>query len=200
MKISKEIKTGIIAIFAIGLLVAGVNFLKGNSFFGGDDVYYAYFSNSGGVLPSSSVMVNGVIVGKVLTVDLTEEKDSARRVLISFNIQEDNLKIPRGSKVEVGALDFFTKGMTIYPSSDISRGFYAPNEKIQGVVSVDIMSQVKSYVEPINQKLQKMINSVDKVITSISAFWDTSATSSLEGSISTHSQSSECPSLNNTLR
>jgi phospholipid/cholesterol/gamma-HCH transport system substrate-binding protein len=183
MTISKELKTGIIAIFAITLLVLGVNFLKGNSFFGGDDVYYAYFSNSGGVVGSSSVIVNGVEVGKVLKVELTQDKDSAKRVLISFNIQDDNLRIPRSSAVEVGALDFFTKGMIIQPGSDLSKGFYSPGDKIQGIVSVDIISQVKSYVEPINQKLQKMMNSVDGVIGSISAFWDTTATSSLEGSM-----------------
>lgn len=183
MKVSKEIKTGIIAIFAIALLVLGVNFLKGNSFFGGDDVYYAYFANSGGVVSASSVIVNGVEVGKVLSVELTQEKDSAKRVLIGFNIQDRNFKIARTSKVEVGALDFFTKGMIIEPGTDLSKGYYNPGDKIQGEVSVDIISQVKSYVEPINQKLQKMMSSVDKVIGSISAFWDTTATSSLEGSM-----------------
>ena len=183
MKISKEIKTGLIAIAAVALLVTGVNFLKGNSFFGGDDVYYAYFANSGGVVPASTVIVNGVEVGKVLTVDLTQEQDSAKRVLISFNIKDDGFKIARSSSIEVGALDFFTKGMIIQPGSDLSKGYYNPGDKIQGVVSVDLISQVKSYVEPINQKLQKMMTSVDEVITSISAFWDTTATSSLEGSM-----------------
>lgn len=183
MKISKEIKTGIIAIFAITLLVLGVNFLKGNSFFGGDDIYYAYFANSGGVVPSGSVIVNGVEVGKILSVDLTNEQDSTRKVKIAFNIQDRNFRIPRAAKVEVGALDFFTKAMIIQPGSDLSKGYYNPGDKIQGYVSVDIISQVKSYVEPINQKLQKMMGSVDKVIGSISAFWDTTATSSLEGSM-----------------
>lgn len=183
MKISKELKTGFIAIFSIALLVLGVNFLKGNSFFGGDDVYYAYFANSGGVAPATSVIVNGVEVGKVLSVELTQNTDSSKRVLISFNIQDDNFRIAKSSTVEVGALDFFTKGMIIQPGSDLSKGYYNPGDKIQGVVSVDLISQVKSYVEPINQKLQKMMSSVDKVIGSISAFWDTTATSSLEGSM-----------------
>ena len=98
MKISKEIKTGIIAIAAVGLLIAGVNFLKGNSFFGGDDVYTVYFPNSGGVAVSGSVIVNGVTVGKVLSIDLTNSKDSTRKVVMTFNIQERNFKIPRGSK------------------------------------------------------------------------------------------------------
>jgi phospholipid/cholesterol/gamma-HCH transport system substrate-binding protein len=36
LKFVKEIKVGVIAVLAIVILVAGVNFLKGNSFFGGD--------------------------------------------------------------------------------------------------------------------------------------------------------------------
>ena len=69
MKISKEIKTGIIAVAAIAMLVAGINFLKGNSFFGGDKKYYAYFPNSGQLAVASNVTLNGVIVGKVLEVE-----------------------------------------------------------------------------------------------------------------------------------
>ena len=69
MKISKELKTGIVTIFAIALMVTGINFLKGNSFFGGDDIYYAYFPNSGQLVPSSNVTLNGVVVGKVLKVE-----------------------------------------------------------------------------------------------------------------------------------
>lgn len=183
MKFSKEIKTGIIAILAITLLVTGVNFLKGNSFFGGDDLYYAYFPNSGGVLPASNVIVNGVVVGKVLSVDLTNEKDSTKKVLMSFNIQDENFRIPKGSIIEVGAIDFLNKGMMVSPNPDISKGFYASGDYIQGVVLIDMLTQAKTYVEPINQKLQHMLGSVDKAITSISAFWDTTATSSLEGSM-----------------
>ena len=55
MKIKKEIKAGLIAIAAIGLLVTGINFLKGYSFFGGDAQYTAYFPNAGGLTPSTSV-------------------------------------------------------------------------------------------------------------------------------------------------
>ncbi|MDG1148164.1 MAG: MlaD family protein, partial [Crocinitomicaceae bacterium] len=75
MKISKELITGAIVILAIGLLVAGVNFLKGNSFFGGDDLYYAYFPNSGQLAPASPVTLNGVSVGKVMSVDYVPENN-----------------------------------------------------------------------------------------------------------------------------
>ena len=183
MKFSKELKMGLIAIVSIAVLVLGVNFLKGNSIFGGDDVYYAYFSNSSGVTPATAVVVNGVTVGKVINVELTENPDSTKRVMMSFSIQVDDFRIPKTSRLEVGALDLFTKGLVISPGLDVTKGYYAPGDKIQGDVSVDLIAQVKSYVEPITQKLEKMMGSVDEFVGSVSAFWDTTATSSLEGSL-----------------
>jgi len=183
LKISKEIKTGIIAIAAVGLLIAGVNFLKGNSFFGGDDVYTVYFPNSGGVAVSGSVIVNGVTVGKVLSIDLTNSKDSTRKVVMTFNIQERNFKIPRGSVIEAGAIDLFNKGLILKMNPDLTGGFYKPGDEFQGIVSIDITSQVKAYADPLVQKVQVALSSIDNMVNSLSAFWDTTATSQLKGSM-----------------
>lgn len=182
MKISKELKTGVITIVAIGLLVAGVNFLKGNSFFGGDRVFYAYFPNSAGVTPATSVYVNGVDIGKVLEVNLTGDEDSLKRVLMKFNITDDNFNIPKGSVIEAGGIDLFSKGITIRPA-DAVNGFYPPETYLQGTVSVDITSQVKAYADPISQKVQAMMGSIDRMVTGVSAFWDSSATSQIEQSM-----------------
>ncbi len=183
MKISKEIKTGVIAIAAIGLLVAGVNFLKGNSFFGGDDNYYVYFANTGGVTPATSVYVNGVVVGKVLNVNLTGKKDPKKQVIMEFNIQDDDFKIAKGSIIEAGGVDLLTKGLVITPTLDISKGYYKPGDKIQGVVNEDLMAQVKTAVDPIVNKVQAALGSLDKFINQVSAFWDTTATSELKGTM-----------------
>lgn len=183
MKISKEIKTGVIAIAAIGLLVAGVNFLKGNSFFGGDEVYYAYFPNSGGVAVAGSVMVNGVPVGKVLSIDLTDSKDSMKKVMMTFNIQENDFKIPKGSIIEAGSLDLFNKGLILQPNPMPSKGYYSPGDKMQGIVTADITTQVKAYADPIVKKVQLALSSLDRIINSVSSFWDTTATSEIKGSM-----------------
>lgn len=183
MKISKEIKTGVIAIAAIGLLIAGVNFLKGNSFFGGDEVYYAYFPNSGGVAVAGSVVVNGVPVGKVLSIDLTDSRDSMKKVMMTFNIQEKNFKIPKGSIIEAGALDIFNKGLILQPNPTPSQGYHLPGDKMQGIVTADISTQVKAYADPVIKKVQLALSSLDKIINSVSAFWDTTATSEIKGSM-----------------
>jgi phospholipid/cholesterol/gamma-HCH transport system substrate-binding protein len=183
LKISKELKAGVIAIISIALLVFGINFLKGNSFFGGDDIYYAYFSNSGQLATASNVTLNGVIVGKVLDVEYVPKNPAGRKVKVTFTIQNHKVKLPVGSEVEIGSLDLFNKGMIITVGSDLSKGYLKPGSVLSGKVAVDMISQVKSYADPISQKVQAMMTSIDKMVTSVTSFWDATATSEIEKSM-----------------
>lgn len=179
MKISKEFKTGIISVLAIGLLITGVNFLKGNSFFGGDDIYYVYLSESGGVTPATSVYVNGVIVGKVLDVSLTDKKEDNKKVLMKFSIQDRNFKIPKGSNIHPGSIDFLSKGLIIIPTQDV-KGYYSPNDYIQGDLSSSLIAEVKQYADPLISSIESAVSNIDKFIVSFQAFWDTTANSELK--------------------
>jgi phospholipid/cholesterol/gamma-HCH transport system substrate-binding protein len=183
LKYSKEIKAGIIAILSIAVLVAGVNFLKGNSFFGGDDKYYAYFPNSGQLMVSSNVTLNGVVVGKVMDVAYVPSNPADKRVKITFSVQNEDVKLPKGTVIEIGSLDLLTKGLLVQIPADISKGNYKPGDVLPGKLSVDMVTQVKSYADPISQRLQAMMSSIDKMVVSLSAFWDETATSELEGSL-----------------
>lgn len=183
MKISKEVKTGVIAIISIVLLVTGVNFLKGNSFFGGDDVYYGYFPNSGGVAPASSIVLNGVPIGKVLKVEYIPNNPPNKQVKISFNIQVKDIKIAKGSVLKVGSVDLFNKGILLTLGTDYKNGFYKPGDEIIGISAQDMMEQVQAYADPIAQNMQAVLIKVDRFLTSFSSFWDNSATSELEGSM-----------------
>lgn len=179
MKISKELKTGVIAIVAIGLLVAGINFLKGNSFFGGDDTYYVYLSESGGITPATSVYVNGVVVGKVMEVGLTNKPTENQKVLMKFNIQDKNFKIPVGSNIHAGSVDLLSKGLIITPN-DSTTVYHKPHDYIQGSLASSLMSDVKAYADPLIASVQSAVQNLDKFIVSFQAFWDTTANSELK--------------------
>lgn len=184
MKISRELITGIITLAAIGLLVTGVNFLKGNSFFGGDEEYYAYFPTTGGVTPSTSVYVNGVDVGKVLEIKyLPNAKDSTRRVRMKFNISTENLKIVKGSTIEAGGIDLLSKGLIIHMAEDHSKGYYPIGHSLQGFVSTDFTTQIKQYADPLTQKVETGLVAINNMVDGISTFWDTTASSELESSM-----------------
>jgi len=183
MKFAKELKVGLIAIVCIIILVIGVNFLKGINLFASETDYQSYFPNSGMLSVSNNVTLNGVIVGKVKNIVYVPQNSIDRRVKITFTLDNKNILLPKGTIVEIGSLDLFSKGMLIQIPLDISKGNYKPGQTIPGRVSVDILSQVKSYADPISQKLQGMMVSVDKMITSFSSFWDKSATTEIEGSL-----------------
>lgn len=179
MKVSKELKTGVAAVVAIGLLIAGINFLKGNSFFGGDDSYYVYLADSGGVAPATSIYVNGVIVGKVLDVKLTGKKEENKKVLMRISIQDRDFKIPVGSDIHAGSIDLLSKGLIIEPSSNVA-SYHKPGDYIQGSLASDLISTVKDYADPLVTKIQDVATSVDKFIVSFQSFWDTTAASELK--------------------
>jgi len=183
LKYSKEIKAGFIAVLAIVIIVLGVNFLKGNSFFGGDDTYYSYMENSGQLMVASNVTLNGVIVGKVLAVDYVPNGTIKKRVKITFSIQNSSVVFPKGTIIEIGSLDLLSKGLLIQIPSNSSVAYYKPGSVLPGRLTVDMVSQVKAYADPISQKLQAMMASIDKMVGSLSAFWDESATSEIEASL-----------------
>ena len=83
MKFQKEIKAGLVAIFAILILVFGINFLKGYSFFGGDEEYHAYFPNTGQLMVSNNVTVNGVIVGHVTSIEYISKNTESKKVKVA---------------------------------------------------------------------------------------------------------------------
>ncbi|PWH86356.1 hypothetical protein DIT68_03705 [Brumimicrobium oceani] len=182
LKVSKEFKIGLAVILSTALLIFGVNYLKGNSFFGGDDVYYAYFPTSGALTPSSSVTLNGVEVGKVVTVDLVNPNnytDPNKRVLIKFNIHTEGLSLAKGSGIKIvpGVL---STGVHIEQNFIAEKGYYAIGDTLDGTVSQEITEQIESELLPIKRKMENLITSIDNIVNSITVFWDTSAATTLD--------------------
>ena len=182
MKYTKELKAGFFSVLAIVTIILGVNFLKGNSFFGGDQIFYSYFENSAQLQPASNVTLNGVTVGKVISVEYSPNISTKNRVKVTFSIQEKNIVLPMGTVIEIGSLDLLNKGLLIVMPQTPSKANYKAGSTLPGRITTDVLSQVKAYADPIYKKLQVMMSSIDKMVSSISSFWDKSATSEIEQS------------------
>lgn len=183
MKLSKEIKAGFIAVSAIVLLVVGINFLKGYSLLGGDDTFYAYFPNSGQVMVSGNVTLNGVIIGKILKIQNVPSNPENRRVKIKFSISESDIDLPKGTIIELGSLDLLTKGLIVNYPDQFKSGYYRPGDEIPGKMSADMFSQVKQYADPISQKLQSLILHIDGMVNSLSGVFDENGSNDITASI-----------------
>lgn len=182
MKVSKEFKIGLAVVLATALLIFGVNYLKGNSFFGGDDVYYGYFPTSGSLMPSSSVTLNGVEVGKVLAVDLVNPNkysDPNKRVLVKFSVQTENLMIAKGSGIRIVPGVLSTE-VQLEQNFIADKGYLNVGDTMKGSVSQEITEQIESQLLPVKRKLEDLMTSIDNIVSSISVFWDTSAAYTLD--------------------
>ena len=183
MRVTKEIKAGLIAIASIILLVLGINFLKGYSLLGGDDTFYAYFPNSGQVMVSGNVTLNGVVIGKILDIENAPLNPEKRRVKIKFSVSEPGIQLPKGTVVELGSLDLLTKGLIINYPIKLKKGYFSSGDEIPGKLSADMFSQVKQYADPISQKLQSLILHIDGMVNSLSGVFDENGSNDIASSI-----------------
>ena len=86
MKFTREVKTGILAICAIALLIFGYSFLKGQNLLENDRTFYAVYDNVEGLIPSSPVTINGLVVGQVVAINFADTKGN---LIVEFNVDRD---------------------------------------------------------------------------------------------------------------
>jgi len=65
LKLTRELKTGILAIITIVLFIWGYSFLKGKDLLDKYRTFYVQYDNVEGLSPSASVTIKGLVVGKV---------------------------------------------------------------------------------------------------------------------------------------
>lgn len=96
MKISNELKVGLLALSATALLIWGYSYLKGKSLFSDNMIVYAIYDNVDGLTKSSTVTISGLKVGLVSNIKLLP--DFSGRVLVTMEVEKE-LQIPRANTV-----------------------------------------------------------------------------------------------------
>lgn len=99
MALSKEAKVGMMALVAMLMLYFGFNILKGSDIFSKNYTYFARYSNIDGLTVSNPVMLNGLTVGNVKTIQLMQEEENS--LVISLDIRKD-ITLREGTKAILG--------------------------------------------------------------------------------------------------
>lgn len=86
MKVSKELKVGILSVVTIGMLYFGFNFLKGSELFSRSYQYHVIYDNIDGLTPSNPVLLNGLSVGRVQTIKIMQ--DNGNQLLVTIDVQK----------------------------------------------------------------------------------------------------------------
>lgn len=158
MKISKEIKIGLVTVIAMIIVYVGIIFLKGLKMFSNDVSYFVEMSDVQGMPTASDVRANGLKVGTVKAINFDQ---NTQMLTVEINV-DPNFRIPRGTTV------YMTKEMLGSAMMNLKLGpdptsVLNVGDTIKGTPMVDIMSAAGDMLP----EVEKMLPKVDSILTAV---------------------------------
>ncbi len=161
--IKKEIKIGLVTIFALVVLGWGFNFLKGHNILGRGVNYYGVYSNVSGMNEACPIFYRGLKIGSVRNIDLHPTQHD--KLLVNFVIVKD-ISFPANSVARIYSLDLMgTKGVEIVEGD--SKKMLLPNDTIRTYVVGDFKDQLSIEVLPLKEKMEKLMVNFDSLLINI---------------------------------
>jgi len=182
LKITREVKTGIVAVSVIALFIWGFNFMKGlNLFDGPSKTYLTEYSNVQGLNTASVVTINGVEVGKVVDIKFSKEPEKRGRLIVEFSVETD-FEFSKNSIAKIYSASLMGgKSLAVVPSYE---GEIAePGDILLGEIESDIFSSVTEKLNPLQAKVENVIVSADSLMTGLTDILDTKSRNNLKLSI-----------------
>lgn len=161
MKFSKEFKTGLLVISASVVLILGYNFLKNSSLFKEEVDFYVKYTNVEGLSPDASVTVNGLQVGKVKKITISEQ---SRDMTVSFIVDKRGFDFSKSSKVRLYSPDLIGgKALAIIPDYN-NPDLAVAGDTLLGDMEQGMMDVIADKVIPLGNDIGSVLMSLDTLI------------------------------------
>ncbi|HAS46070.1 MAG TPA: MCE family protein [Microscillaceae bacterium] len=170
MKISKELKIGLLALISGAALYLGFNFLKGSDFFSRTNHFYAIFPEVGGLTVSNPVTINGLQIGRVKNIEILQNNNN--KMLVTIALRRD-IVIGKNASVKLGAVDLLSGKQlmlavgTTYPI-DSPKNMQSGDTITNATLDEDIMAKVTKQIEPITQKVDSTLLYINGLLKELS--------------------------------
>ncbi len=165
MRISKEAKTGFVAVLAIALFIWGYNYLKGINIFKPTREYYVVYDKIDGLIESGNVILKGYKVGTVTSIKFDHKQSGKLIVKLSL---EEHVNIPKYSVAQI------TSSSPIAPAKDIrlvlsdASEYLSPGDTLlpgfdEGISG--ILDQISDKAEELMEELNTTLTAVNSALT-----------------------------------
>lgn len=177
MKISKEVRIGLVVTIGIAMLIYGFNFLKGKSLFSEQQDFYAVYSHVDGLIEANTVQINGLRVGRVNTIKL--HPDFPGKIVVSFSINNNyDIQIPDNSIAKIISSDLMgTRAIQILLGN--SKQYTKQGDTLTSEIQASLSDEVNAQVRPLKEKAENLILSIDSVMSVVQAVFNQSARDNL---------------------
>ena len=193
---SREIKTGIVAIIIIGLFIWGYNFLKGQNLFEGNSrTFYIEYDNIRGLNKASTVSIHGLQVGTVS--DITFNPDPEKRGMLIVKISvDDDFEFSKNSVVKIYSTGIIGgESLAIIPSYEGETA--VSGDYLKGEVESDIFTSVGQSLNPLKTKVERVIIEADSLLIALNDVLDEKTRNSFKRTI--QGFETTVSSMNNTI-
>jgi phospholipid/cholesterol/gamma-HCH transport system substrate-binding protein len=178
LKITREIKTAVLVITSILLFIWGYNYLKGKDLFNSYKTFYSEYENVEGLTPSAPITINGLIIGKVKAITLTEKGT----LLVELQINTDFPISKSSTAVIYDASLIGGKQLAIHPNY-ADKNIAESGDYLKGATELSLVDSLGNKVSPALAKVEKLMTSADQLVVSFNEVLDAKAKADLKKSL-----------------
>jgi phospholipid/cholesterol/gamma-HCH transport system substrate-binding protein len=179
LKISREIKTAVLVLGAIALFIWGYSFLDGRNLFDNSTKYYVEYDNVEGLTTSSSVTINGLVVGKVSRININAQTGK----LVVELMMTHPIDIAKSSVATIYSPGLLGgKGISIDPKFG-DTDYAESGQYLKGDVQFDITEKLVGELEPLKVKLDEVLANANSMLVAINGVLDEQMQADLKTSV-----------------
>lgn len=207
MKMRKEVKIGIYAVVILLMAWAGIRFLSGVDILGRNRTYIAHYEQVNGLQDAAAVVLRGVKVGQVTSIEINTEKGG---VDIKMSV-DSKYEIPVDSRAMM-----FSAGLMGGKSIEIALGtsteILKNGDTIEGDMTPDMFEMLGSELGDIKVRVNALLDNLNNTVSGVDSLIDNNSKSitaaisdlqkimaDLERSNIVSNVDGICASLNNTM-
>jgi phospholipid/cholesterol/gamma-HCH transport system substrate-binding protein len=178
LKLTKEIKTAILAISSILLFIWGYSFLKGSDLLSSYKQIYVEYDNVEGLVPSSPVTLNGLTIGKIKSIEL----QPTGKLLVELQIKSDFIITEKSVAEIYTPSPIGGKQIAII----INKSSTKPIESGEHLVSANklgIIDGVLGQLDPLKIKVDQLLDNANLMMQNINQIMNADSKSNIQSGL-----------------
>lgn len=168
MKISREIKLGILTVLSVFLFIWGLNYLKGKDIFSRQIIFYAIYDDVTSLIESNPVLLSGVTIGQVNRISFIP--DGSGRILVE-NIVSADVPIPDNSVAMLTGVSLTGSREIVIQLGD-SPTLINDGDTLASGLQSSLQDEVSQLVTPIKEKAEELFGQIDSVMVVFQAIFN----------------------------
>lgn len=184
MKLSREIKTGIIVVAGIAAFIFGLSYLKSTALFENSKTFYAIYDNVGGLQPGTKVTINGFDVGNVTDIRF---RDGSGKLMVTLTVTNE-FEFSRNSVAELFDTGIIGgKGVQIVPVLDNAPSAQS-GDTLQSQIKPGLTELVQQKLTPLQMKVEGAVSNADSLLMNVNQILDDPTKKQLQETIASLNQ------------